>query len=85
MNKGTVKWFDSKKVFGFIIPADESKDIFVHHTGIAGEEDAYRTLNDGDEVEYEIGEGEKGPNAVNVVVTKAAPRQERRRNNNNWY
>ncbi len=89
MQKGTVKWFDSKKGFGFIIPEEEgADDIFVHYTRIAGEDEGFKTLHDNDEVEYEIGEGEKGPNAINVVVTQAAPRPERSTSSggyDNWY
>ena len=89
MQKGTVKWFDSKKGFGFIIPEEEgADDIFVHYTGIAGDDEGFKTLHDNDEVEYEIGEGEKGPNAINVVVTQAAPRPERSTSSggyDNWY
>lgn len=65
MNKGTVKWFNADKGFGFIAPEDGSKDLFVHHSEIqAG--GGYATLNDGQEVEYEIGQGQKGPCANNV-------------------
>ena len=66
MSKGTVKWFDAGKGFGFIAPEDGSKDLFVHHSEIRGD-DGYKTLNDGQAVEYEIGEGQKGPCANNVV------------------
>jgi CspA family cold shock protein len=60
---GTVKFFIEDKGYGFITPADSAKqDIFVHVTGITG-----GTLQEGDEVEYEEGEGKKGPCAVSVV------------------
>ena len=64
MAKGTVKWFDGKKGFGFITPDDGSKDLFVHHSEIQME--GFKDLNDGQAVEYEVGEGEKGPCAIKV-------------------
>lgn len=71
---GTVKWFNDSKGFGFIVPTGtENQDLFVHHSTIKAEEGAYRTLNEGDEVEFEVAEGRKGPEATNVVVTKKAP------------
>jgi len=66
MSKGTVKWFDAGKGFGFITPEDGSKDLFVHHSEIKTSDD-YKSLNDGQAVEYEVGEGQKGPCANNVV------------------
>ncbi|MFT5116266.1 MAG: CspA family cold shock protein [Parasphingorhabdus sp.] len=65
MSKGTVKWFNSSKGFGFIAPADGGKDLFVHHSEIQSGGD-YATLNDGQEVEYEAGQGQKGPCANKV-------------------
>jgi len=62
--KGTVKWFDAKKGFGFITPDDGTEDVFVHHTNIEGQ--GFKTLNNGQAVEYEVGEGRKGPQATNV-------------------
>jgi len=62
--RGTVKWFNDTKGFGFITPSDGSADVFVHHTSI--ESEGYRSLNEGDEVEFEITDGEKGPKATNV-------------------
>jgi CspA family cold shock protein len=59
--KGTVKWFNDRKGFGFIEGEDE-KDIFVHRNSLT--EGTY--LNDGDEVEYEVGSSDKGPQAINV-------------------
>ncbi len=64
MATGKVKWFDSKKGFGFIEAAELDKDVFVHHSGIAG--DGYHHLKEGDEVEFELEETDKGPQAVNV-------------------
>ena len=64
MATGTVKWFSDDKGFGFITPDDESKDLFVHHSGIAG--DGFKSLREGAKVEYEPQEGPKGPNAGNV-------------------
>lgn len=63
MNKGTVKWFSNQKGFGFITDS-EGNDIFVHYTGLLGE--GFKTLEDGQEVEFEVIQSEKGPQAVNV-------------------
>ena len=63
MNKGTVKWFNSEKGFGFI--SAEGKDVFVHFSQIKVE--GFKTLAEGDKVKFEIKDGERGPQAVNVV------------------
>jgi len=65
MSKGTVKWFNADKGFGFVTPDDGGKDLFVHHSEIKVE--GYATLNEGQKVEFEIGQGQKGPCANNVV------------------
>jgi len=65
MTTGTVKWFSDQKGYGFITPEDESKDCFVHHNAIQGE--GYKSLSEGQTVEFEIEEGPKGPQATNVV------------------
>lgn len=62
--RGTVKWFNDSKGFGFIAPDDGSKDIFVHQTAIASS--GFRTLAEGDKVEFETEQGPKGPQAKNV-------------------
>jgi CspA family cold shock protein len=63
MPTGTVKWFDTKKGFGFIVNA-EGKDVFVHYSSLEG--DGFRSLKDGEQVEYEEIQGEKGLLAKNV-------------------
>ncbi len=65
MNNGTVKLFNSSKGFGFITPQDGGDDLFVHHSDIKTE--GYASLDDGQEVTYDVGEGKKGPCATNVV------------------
>jgi len=64
MAVGKVKWFNEAKGYGFLT-VEDGKDVFVHYSAISG--DGFRTLNEGDEVEFEITEGPKGPQAVNVV------------------
>lgn len=63
-NVGTVKWFNEAKGFGFITPDDGGRDIFVHYSAIQA--DGFRTLKEGDKVEYDILQREKGPAAENV-------------------
>ena len=65
MSTGTVKWFNADKGFGFIAPDDGGKDLFVHHSDIKAS--GYSTLDEGQKVEFDIGEGQKGPCAKNVV------------------
>jgi CspA family cold shock protein len=64
MATGTVKWFNDSKGFGFIAPSDGSKDVFVHFSAIAS--DGFRSLVEGQEVTFEIEDGPKGPQALNV-------------------
>ena len=63
---GTVKWFDSTKGYGFITRADTEQDVFVHFTAIQGE--GYRSLEEGQKVTFDIGEGPKGPAAAGVNI-----------------
>jgi cold shock protein len=65
MATGTVKWFNNAKGYGFITPDGEAKDVFVHHSQIAGE--GYKSLNEGQKVEFEVRDGQKGPEATNVT------------------
>ena len=74
MVKGSVTWFNSRKGYGFI-SSEEGTDVFVHYSALVGEGDEYKTLNENDKVEFEVVEGQKGPQASNVVVTEKAPRQ----------
>ena len=67
MANGTVKWFNDAKGFGFITP-DEGADLFVHHTAIVA--DGFRTLNEGDRVTFDAGNGPRGPQASNVRVVR---------------
>jgi len=62
---GTVKWFNSEKGFGFISPENGSKDVFVHFSAIQGTD--YRSLDEGQRVEFSVEQGPKGPSAANVV------------------
>jgi CspA family cold shock protein len=66
MASGTVKWFNDSKGYGFIAPEDGSKDVFVHHSNIAG--NGFKSLSEGAKVEFEVREGAKGPEAINVVT-----------------
>ncbi len=67
MPSGTVKWFNVKKGYGFIVPDDGGDELFIHHSNITAE--GFRSLEEGQKVEYETGEGRKGPEAVNVRPT----------------
>lgn len=67
MSMGTVKWFNANKGYGFITPEDGGKDLFVHHSEVRTEGGA--ALDEGQKVEYEVGEGQKGPCAKNVAPT----------------
>ncbi|NLL00554.1 MAG: cold-shock protein [Clostridiales bacterium] len=64
MKKGTVKWFNAKKGFGFISD-EEGNDVFVHFSALVM--DGFKVLEEGDNVEFEVVEGDKGPQAANVV------------------
>jgi CspA family cold shock protein len=69
MAKGTVKWFNDAKGFGFIRTEGLDRDIFVHHTAIQA--DGFRSLNEGEDVEFELIDGPKGPKAENVIRPEA--------------
>ena len=64
--RGSVKWFNDQKGFGFITPEDGSKDCFVHHSSIQAE--GFKTLAEGAQVEFDVVEGQKGPAAENVIA-----------------
>lgn len=66
--KGTVKWFNDQKGYGFITPEDGSKDLFVHHSAIQIE--GFKTLAENQQVEFEVVQSDKGPKAANVKPIK---------------
>jgi CspA family cold shock protein len=74
MPSGVVKWFDVKKGFGFIQGPDGEKDVFVHYSSIEGE--GFRSLKDGEQVEYELSDSDRGPQARNVCRIQSEPAQE---------
>ena len=65
MNKGTVKWFNATKGYGFITDSENGQEVFVHFSGIVA--NGFKTLEEGQAVEFEVTEGAKGPQATNVV------------------
>ena len=73
--QGTVKWFNSRKGYGFI-NSEEGNDVFVHYSALGGSDDEYKTLNENDKVEFDVVDGQKGPQASNVIVTEKAPESE---------
>ncbi len=68
-NTGSVKWFDDQKGYGFITLDDGSKDCFVHHSAIAG--DGFKSLTEGERVQFDVVQGPKGPAAENVTKVEA--------------
>ena len=68
MPTGKVKWFNNQKGYGFITPEDGSKDLFVHYSAVLG--DGYKSLEEGESVNFEMSESDKGPKAINVTKVK---------------
>jgi CspA family cold shock protein len=64
MSKGKIKWFNDQKGYGFVTPDDGSQDLFVHYQDIQGE--GFKTLSEGQSVEYDVTKSEKGPKAINI-------------------
>ena len=66
MNQGSVKWFNEQKGYGFITPTNGGEDLFVHYSEIKNE--GFKTLKEGQKVQFEVGQGKKGPQAQNVMA-----------------
>ena len=81
--KGSCKWFDSRKGYGFLT-TEEGNEIFVHFSAIVAEENEFKVLYEGDSVEFDVVEGDKGPQANNVKVLERAPRRSRGRGGGNY-
>ena len=71
MAQGTVKWFNAEKGFGFITPDEGGADLFVHHSAI--ETTGFRTLDENQRVSFNVGQGQKGPQATNVQKISVSP------------
>ena len=78
MVKGTVKWFNNRKGYGFI-NSEDGGDVFVHFSAIVAGQDEFKALYENDVVEFDVVEGDKGPQASNVSVVEKAPRQRKSR------
>jgi len=78
LTKGTVKWFNPRKGFGFITLDGEETDVFVHFSAIQGGDDEFKTIYEGDIVEFEVVDGDKGQQASDVVVVEKGPRNSSR-------
>ncbi len=78
MVNGTVKWFNNRKGYGFI-NSEDGNDVFVHYSAIKTEDGEFKSLNENDKVEFEVVDGDKGPQASNVTIIERAPRQYRQR------
>jgi cold shock protein len=76
MANGTVKWFNDAKGYGFIEPAEGGEDIFAHFSSV--EMDGFRSLKQGSKVSYDLGDGPKGPHALNIQLLEPAPAKPRR-------
>lgn len=74
MVKGTVKWFDRRKGYGFITRDDGAADVFVHFSSIEDKDNEFKAIYEGDKVEFEIVDGSKGPQASNLKITEKANR-----------
>ena len=75
MTSGIVKWFDARKGYGFITRDDDSSDVFVHFSVIESSDDEFKVIYEGDKVEFEITDGDKGPQASSLTIIEKGPRK----------